>query len=186
MIHFGVPSKGVSRGCLRRARRACGLAVALAGCVGVLPQPAPSADLSTIRLPPGFAIDYFARDLGHARFLTLDPRGTLLVSVPRAGRVGALPRRQRGWTGGRGRAGRGGTRASPRAGLPQRPALRRRDGARRALRLRSGHTPRPRRTDGHRARSPGARQSLDTEHRDRSRSEAPGLGGLVVQQLRGA
>lgn len=91
MIHFGVPSKGVSRGCLRRARRACGLAVALAGCVGFLPQSAPSADLSTIRLPPGFAIDYFARDLGHARFLTLDPRGTLLVSVPRAGRVVALP-----------------------------------------------------------------------------------------------
>jgi glucose/arabinose dehydrogenase len=59
--------------------------------VGFLPQPAPSADLSTIRLPAGFAIDYFARDLGHARFLTLDPRGTLLVSVPRAGRVVALP-----------------------------------------------------------------------------------------------
>ena len=64
---------------------------ALAGCVAVLPQPAPSADLTTIRLPPGFAIELFAKDLGFARFLTLDPRGTLLVSVPRAGRVLALP-----------------------------------------------------------------------------------------------
>ena len=63
----------------------------LAGCVGILPQPAPSANLSAIRLPPGFAIEFYARDLGHARFLTLDPRGTLLVSVPRAGRVVALP-----------------------------------------------------------------------------------------------
>jgi glucose/arabinose dehydrogenase len=59
--------------------------------VGFLPQPAPSADLSTIRLPPGFAIEMFASDLGHPRFLALDSRGTLLVSVPRAGRVIALP-----------------------------------------------------------------------------------------------
>jgi glucose/arabinose dehydrogenase len=63
----------------------------LAGCVAFLPQPAPSADLSTIRLPSGFAIDFFAKDLGNARFMTLDPQGTLLVSVPRAGRVIALP-----------------------------------------------------------------------------------------------
>ena len=75
----------------RRAGRTCGAALVLAGCVGVLPQPAPSADLATLRLPPGFAIDLFARDLGYARFMTLDPRGTLLVSVPRAGRVLALP-----------------------------------------------------------------------------------------------
>jgi glucose/arabinose dehydrogenase len=78
-------------GWLRRARRVGGAALALAGCVGVLPQPAPSADLSTIRLPPGFAIDLYAGDLGYPRFLALDPRGTLLVSVPRAGRVIALP-----------------------------------------------------------------------------------------------
>jgi glucose/arabinose dehydrogenase len=65
----------------------------LAGCVGFLPQPAPSADLSTLHLPPGFTIGFFARDLGHPRFLVIDPRGTLLVSVPRAGRVVALPDR---------------------------------------------------------------------------------------------
>jgi glucose/arabinose dehydrogenase len=81
----------VRGGCLRRARRVCGAALALAGCVGFLPQPAPSADLSTIRLPPGFTIELFAGDLGHPRFMALDQRGTLLVSVPRAGRVIALP-----------------------------------------------------------------------------------------------
>ena len=93
MIELGVSnaSPGVPRGWFRRARRACGAALALAGCVGFLPQPAPSADLSTIRLPPGFAIEFFARDLGYPRFMALDPRGTLLVSVPRAGRVIALP-----------------------------------------------------------------------------------------------
>jgi glucose/arabinose dehydrogenase len=64
---------------------------ALAGCVGIFPVRTPSADLRSIRLPPGFAIDLFARELGRARFLALDPRGTLLVSVPRAGRVLALP-----------------------------------------------------------------------------------------------
>jgi len=65
-----------------------GLAAALAlGCATLAPAPAQDA----LRLPPGFAIDVFARSLGHPRFLTLDPRGTLLVSVPRSGRVLALP-----------------------------------------------------------------------------------------------
>jgi len=44
-----------------------------------------------VRLPPGFRIDVFARDLGRPRLFALDPRGTLLVSVPRSGRVVALP-----------------------------------------------------------------------------------------------
>jgi glucose/arabinose dehydrogenase len=90
--HRGVDARRAGlRGCLRRVRRTGGAALALAGCVSLLPESAPSADLSAIRLPPGFAIEYFARDLGNPRFLTLDPRGTLLVSVPRAGRVVALP-----------------------------------------------------------------------------------------------
>jgi glucose/arabinose dehydrogenase len=42
-------------------------------------------------VPPGFAISVFAEELGYARFLAVDPRGTLLVSVPRSGRVLALP-----------------------------------------------------------------------------------------------
>src|SRR5262249_38922784 len=60
------------------------------GCTGV-PVPAPASAQATLQLPPGFAIEVFARDLGHARFLTLDPRGTLLVSVPRSGHVVAPP-----------------------------------------------------------------------------------------------
>lgn len=93
MIELGVSDAppDVPTGRFRRACRVCGAALALAGCVAFLPQPAPSADLSTIRLPPGFAIELFAGDLGYPRFLALDPRGTLLVSVPRAGRVIALP-----------------------------------------------------------------------------------------------
>jgi glucose/arabinose dehydrogenase len=63
----------------------------LAGCTGLPPAPAPPSDQETLRLPPGFTIQVFARDLGRARFLAVDPRGTLLVSVPRSGHVLALP-----------------------------------------------------------------------------------------------
>ncbi|PYM61773.1 MAG: sorbosone dehydrogenase [Candidatus Rokuibacteriota bacterium] len=66
------------------------VAVVLVGCVGLWPAPAQEGP---IRLPPGFAIDVFAKDLGHPRFLAFDPAGTLLVSVPRAGRIVALPDR---------------------------------------------------------------------------------------------
>jgi glucose/arabinose dehydrogenase len=75
----------------RRLGRLCLTVLALAGCVGFWPRSAPSADLAAIRLPPGFAIELFAKDLGNARFMTLDPRGTLLISLPRSGRVIALP-----------------------------------------------------------------------------------------------
>jgi glucose/arabinose dehydrogenase len=61
------------------------------GCVGFQPAPAPAQLGEAVRLPPGFRIEVFARDLGRARFLALDPEGTLLVSVPRSGRVLALP-----------------------------------------------------------------------------------------------
>lgn len=44
-----------------------------------------------LRLPPGFAIEPFAGGLGRPRFMTLDPAGTLLVSLPQDGRVVALP-----------------------------------------------------------------------------------------------
>lgn len=66
------------------------IAILLVGCTSV-PIPAAPSDQERLRLPPGFAIELFARDLGHARFLTLDPRGILLVSVPRSGHVLALP-----------------------------------------------------------------------------------------------
>jgi glucose/arabinose dehydrogenase len=67
------------------------LAVLLPGCGGFSPSVPTRAEQAALRLPPGFAIDVFARDLGPARFLTIDPRGTLLVSVPRDGRILALP-----------------------------------------------------------------------------------------------
>jgi glucose/arabinose dehydrogenase len=75
---------------VRPARALLAAAGLLAGCVG-FPAPDPPPALERLRLPPGFTIDLFARDLGPARLLALDPRGTLLVSVPRAGRVLALP-----------------------------------------------------------------------------------------------
>jgi glucose/arabinose dehydrogenase len=83
------------RGAPRRAaiRLAAALlpTLLLAGCWGFDPTPAPAADQASLRLPAGFAIEVFARDLGPARFLAVDPAGTLLVSVPRNGRVLALP-----------------------------------------------------------------------------------------------
>jgi glucose/arabinose dehydrogenase len=66
-------------------------AALLSGCVGFEAVPVPAQLADAVRLPPGFRIEVFARDLGHARGLLLDPRGTLLVSVPRSGRVLALP-----------------------------------------------------------------------------------------------
>jgi glucose/arabinose dehydrogenase len=80
----------VTRASRRRVWPRHVVALLLSGCTGV-PVAAPATDQAAVRLPPGFAIGLFARDLGHARFLTLDPRGTLLVSVPRSGRVLALP-----------------------------------------------------------------------------------------------
>jgi glucose/arabinose dehydrogenase len=44
-----------------------------------------------LKLPPGFAISIFARDVPGARVLALDPDGNLLVSLTREGKVVALP-----------------------------------------------------------------------------------------------
>ena len=44
-----------------------------------------------LKLPPGFDIAIFARDLPGARVLALDPAGNLLVSLTPQGRVVALP-----------------------------------------------------------------------------------------------
>jgi glucose/arabinose dehydrogenase len=44
-----------------------------------------------LKLPPGFAISIFARDLKGARVLALDPNGVLLVSLTSQGKVVALP-----------------------------------------------------------------------------------------------
>jgi glucose/arabinose dehydrogenase len=79
-----------------RGGRPCATVAALAllaGCVGFEPVPVPDRPDEAVRLPPGFALDVFARDLGHPRALAVDPGGTLVVSVPRTGRVLALPDR---------------------------------------------------------------------------------------------
>ena len=58
------------------------------------PQPALAAPL---KLPPGFTISIFAKNLGNPRVLCLDPKGNLLVSLTHQGKVVALPdRRGRG------------------------------------------------------------------------------------------
>ena len=44
-----------------------------------------------LKLPPGFAISIFAKNLPGARVLALDPNGTLLVSLTSQGKVVALP-----------------------------------------------------------------------------------------------
>jgi glucose/arabinose dehydrogenase len=44
-----------------------------------------------LKLPPGFALAIFARDLPGARVLALDPEGNLLLSLTSQGRVVALP-----------------------------------------------------------------------------------------------
>ena len=56
----------------------------------LLTAPAAAQD-TPLRLPPGFRIEPFARDLNGARFMALDPGGTLLLSIPRESRVVALP-----------------------------------------------------------------------------------------------
>ncbi len=48
-----------------------------------------------LKVPPGFAIDVFADKVGSVRFMAVDPAGTLLVSEPSAGRVLALPDKNR-------------------------------------------------------------------------------------------
>jgi hypothetical protein len=48
-------------------------------------------DSAPLKLPPGFAISIYTRDLPGARVLCLDPEGTLLVSLTRQGKVMALP-----------------------------------------------------------------------------------------------
>ena len=120
------------------------------------------------------------------RFLALDPRGTLLVSVPRAGRVVALPDDE---------PGRPGGRVVPVVeGLELPHGLAFLDGqlyvAETGRVVRFDYDPAARRVgrraDGRRAGPPGARQPLDPNHRHRAGPPALRVGGVLVQQLRGA
>lgn len=56
---------------------------------GVPPSVDPSS--TDLHLPPGFHISIFASHLPGARVLAVDPKGTLLVSLTRQGKVVALP-----------------------------------------------------------------------------------------------
>jgi glucose/arabinose dehydrogenase len=59
-----------------------------------MPATAARAQERVITMPPGFTIEVFAHGLGPARFMALDPAGTLLASIAsRAGRIVALPDR---------------------------------------------------------------------------------------------
>lgn len=57
-------------------------------------RPAASAEtpseLRRIKLPPGFRIDYYARDVPNARSMVLSPNGTLFVGTRSDGRVYAM------------------------------------------------------------------------------------------------
>jgi len=46
--------------------------------------------LDTIKLPPGFSISIYARDVPDARSMTLSPNGTLFVGTRQAGKVYAI------------------------------------------------------------------------------------------------
>jgi glucose/arabinose dehydrogenase len=68
--------------------------LALAGLVAAAllePGRAPAAEPPPLSLPPGFGLEVYASGLGGVRFMTLDPAGAVLVSVPGQGRVIALP-----------------------------------------------------------------------------------------------
>ena len=61
-------------------------------CLGYPSYSAPP-ELDSMVLPPDFEIELFAPNLGPVRFMASGPSGTVFVSVPRAGRILALPDR---------------------------------------------------------------------------------------------
>jgi glucose/arabinose dehydrogenase len=68
--------------------------LALASSTPHRPTAAPDADLSQIKLPAGFTISYFARDVKSARALAVGPDGTVYVGT-RDDKVYALPDRNK-------------------------------------------------------------------------------------------
>lgn len=55
------------------------------------PPPLPGGDIAPFAVPEGFTATIYARDIGGARVMTRDPKGTMLVSVTKEGKVLALP-----------------------------------------------------------------------------------------------
>ena len=68
--------------------------LALASSTPHRPTAAPDAELSQIKLPAGFTISYFARDVKSARALAVGPDGTVYVGT-RDDKVYALPDRDK-------------------------------------------------------------------------------------------
>lgn len=66
-------------------------ALLLAGLLLAAAAPAAAQSGPRLTVPPGFAIEVFAANVGSVRFMAIDPAGTLLVSEPSRGRVLALP-----------------------------------------------------------------------------------------------
>ena len=74
------------------------LAAALAGTAGCrtvnradeVPPPAPSELSGKLRLPPGFRVDVYTKDVPNARAMALGPKGTLFVGTRDDGRVYAV------------------------------------------------------------------------------------------------
>src|SRR5687768_12365296 len=94
------PSRRARRPMRRRTRIAvitlAVLAVGVAGVVGCFRGylagvlPSATADLSDIRLPPGFQISVFAPDVPNARQMALGPNGIVFVGSRSAGKVYAV------------------------------------------------------------------------------------------------
>ena len=63
----------------------------MTGVFGVSTAVAQTGKESTLRLPPGFQIDVFARGLTKVRFMTVGPEGDLYASLFDEGRVVRLP-----------------------------------------------------------------------------------------------
>src|SRR4030042_5630302 len=57
----------------------------------VSPQPGTNSTGLPLTIPDGFSISIFADNLGSPRVIAWDPDGVMLVSVPSAGRIVALP-----------------------------------------------------------------------------------------------
>jgi glucose/arabinose dehydrogenase len=74
----------------------CALAgLELASCSGAQTRTPAGGVLAPLAVPPGFAVSVFAEGLPGARFMALGPAGDVYLTIPRSGRVVALPDRDR-------------------------------------------------------------------------------------------